>query len=141
MITQGLKCEWALIKKGLIKIYNELKDGPHPCFNSDKPNFWNKNKNIINDVVVDARTIKNAQPVVQFVGKNPSPKNNMVAPPQNQGCNASQEEPRQRQQNYKPKCQYTPLGKPIETMLRQLVSSNLVTLPKTSNYEPQVKPP
>lgn len=25
-------------------------------------------------------------------------------------------------------------------MLRQLVSQNLVTLPKTSNYEPQVKP-
>lgn len=64
MITHGLKCEWVLIKKGLIKIYNEPKDGPHPCLNSDKPNFWNKNKNIINDEVVDARTIKSAQPMV-----------------------------------------------------------------------------
>lgn len=73
MITKGLKCERALIKKGLIKIFNEPKDGPRPCFNSDKPNFWNKNKNIINDGVVDARTIQNAQPVVWFAGPNPPP--------------------------------------------------------------------
>lgn len=32
MITQGLKCERALIKKGLIKIYNEPKDGPRPRY-------------------------------------------------------------------------------------------------------------
>lgn len=39
LITEGLKCERALIKKGLIKIYNEPKDVAHPRFNSDKPNF------------------------------------------------------------------------------------------------------
>lgn len=54
MITQGLKCERPLIKKGLIKIYNDPKDGPRPRFNRDKPNFWNKNKNIVNDGIVDA---------------------------------------------------------------------------------------
>lgn len=137
MITKGLKYEWSLIKKGLIKIYNEPKDGPHPCFNSDKPSFWNKNKNIVNDRVVDARTIKSAQPVVRFAGQNPPPQTNIVAPP-NQGRITSQDEPRPRQQ--KPKCTYTPLGEPIEIVLHQLVSQKLVTLPKTSNYEPQVKP-
>lgn len=141
MITQGLKCERALIKKGLIKIYNEPKDGPRPHYSNDKSKFWNKNKNIVNDEIVDARTIKIAQPMVKFVGQNPLPKNNTIINPQNQGRNTQQEEPKQKQQNYKTKCTYTPLRELIETILRQLVSSNLVTLPKTSNYEPQVKPP
>lgn len=95
MITKGLKWERALIKKGLIKIYNEPKDGPHPCFNSDKPSFWKKNKNIINDGVVDARTIKSAQPVVQFAGQNPPPQNNKIVP-SNQDCITSHDEPRPR---------------------------------------------
>lgn len=79
--------------------------------------------------------------MVKFAGQNLPPKKNTITPPQNQGRNAPQEEPRQQQQNYKPKHTYTPLGEPIETVLHQLVSSTLVTLPKTSNYEPQVKPP
>ena len=97
MITKGLKCERALIKKGLIKIFNEPKDGPRPRFNTDKPNFWNKNKNIVNDGVVDARTIQNAQPVVRFAGQNPPPQNNTNVPP-NQGRITSHDEPRPRQQ-------------------------------------------
>lgn len=52
--TQGLKYERGLIKKGLIKIYNEPKDGPRPHYSSDKPTFWNKNKNVVNDRIVDA---------------------------------------------------------------------------------------
>lgn len=76
------------------------------------------------------------QPVVRFTGQNPPPKNNTITHPQNQGRNAPQEEPRQRQQNYKLKCMYTPLGEPIETILWQLVSSNRVILLNKANYEP-----
>lgn len=141
MITQGLKCERALIKKGLIKIYNEHKDGPHPHYNRDKPKFWNKNKNVVNDGIVDARTMKIAQSVARFAGQKPPPNNNTINNPQNQGRNTQQEELKKKHQNYKPKHTYTPLWEPIKMILHQLISSNLVTLPKTSNYEPQVKPP
>lgn len=75
VITQGLKTKKALIKKGLVKIYKDNKDSPFPNYNSDKPKFWNKNKNVVNDGIVDARTVKNAQPVVKFAGQTPTHNN------------------------------------------------------------------
>lgn len=44
-----------LIEQGTIKLFKDNKDDSN---GKDKPRFWNKNKNIVNDGVVDANIVK-----------------------------------------------------------------------------------
>lgn len=128
VIAQGLKIEKALIKKGLVKIY---KDCPRPTYNNDKPKFWSKNKNIVNDGIVDARIFKIAQPMIKIVKRvdnrnnnNPNPNKNNTNqgnPPNNQGNqapNTQQEAPMRKYSTYKLNQTYTPLGESLEMVLR-----------------------
>lgn len=101
-IDQWLKIEKSLIKKGLVKIHNDNKEGPRPAYNSDKAKFWAKNKNIVNDGVVDAQNVKIAQPIVK-IAKVANNRNNLTTNqgnPQtnlgNQPSNTQQEEPKNR---------------------------------------------
>lgn len=74
---------------------------------------------------------------MKLSGPNMNTNNN---PTKNQVRNTQQDVPKSRYTTYKPDWTYTPFKEPIETMLRKLVSSNLIMLLITSNYEPQVKP-
>lgn len=100
VITKGLKIKKSLIKKRLVKIYKDNKDGPQPTYNSDKPKFWAKNKNFVKDGVVHERTIKIAQTIVKIVGQannHNNPTTNQANPSNNQGNqtpNTQQEAPK-----------------------------------------------
>lgn len=48
---------------------------------------------------------------------------------ENQAPNTQQEAPKTNYSTYKPNRTYTPLGEPLEMVFRQLISSNLITLP------------
>lgn len=53
VVEKGPILEHALVAKGHIKIYNQDKER---SFN-DKPCFWNKNKNAVNDGVTDTKHV------------------------------------------------------------------------------------
>ena len=53
LVEKGPILECALVAKGHIKIYNQDKER---SFN-DKPCFWNKNKNAVNDGVIDTKHV------------------------------------------------------------------------------------
>lgn len=54
VIKRGLAIEKVLIEQGIIKLFKENKD----LKGKDKPRFWNKNKNIVNDVIVNVNIVR-----------------------------------------------------------------------------------
>lgn len=103
VIEMGLIVEKVLIEQGTIKLF---KDNKEKSNGKDKPHFWNKNKNTLNDGVVDANMVK---PKMNFLGTRSSDLNNQV--------NA--------QRPLKPPRKYTPLVELIETSFKKLVANNL----------------
>lgn len=66
VIEMGLFIEKAMIAKGAIKIY---KDTPNSNYTTDKSKFWTKNKNVVNDGVVDAKAAApKQQPIFTLKG-------------------------------------------------------------------------
>lgn len=55
VIENGLATKKVLIEKGTIKLFKDNKDESK---GKDKPYLWNKNKNMVNDGVVDSNMIK-----------------------------------------------------------------------------------
>lgn len=60
MIENGLKIEDAMVKKGELKLYkegnnssNSFNNNNNNNHNNDKPKFWTRNINVVNDGVVD----------------------------------------------------------------------------------------
>jgi len=125
VIEMGLIIEKSLIAKGQIKLY---KDTSSTNTNNDKPRFWTKNKNVVNDGVVDAKNVAPKQPIFNLS----IPQNN---PPQNKPRNTES-----RFTNFRPRRKFTPLDESLETALRKLITNNLITLPSAREYEPKVKP-
>jgi len=104
LVSKGTIIERALIAKGTIKIFRDNKDYPQN-FN-DKSHFWNKNKNVVNDGVVDAKNIQTMK----------APINIQVA--------STTTQPFQRmrqQQTSNPRRQFTPLAEPMEVVFRKLL--------------------
>jgi len=68
VIEMGLFIEKAMIAKGQIKIY---KDTPNSSYTMDKSKFWTKNKNVVNDGVVDAKVaaLKQQQAILTLKGE------------------------------------------------------------------------
>lgn len=101
------------LSKALSIFFKENKD---EASTKEKPWFWNKNKNTVNDGIVDENMVK---PMVRFPRVRSS--NNIV---NIQGA------PR-------PPRKYTPLGEPVKSTLKKLIANNLVTFSKIekSNYD------
>lgn len=66
VIEKGLSIENILLEQGTIKIYKDNKDDLNSN-NKDKPRFWNKNKNTINDGVVDENMVKMTHSLISFL--------------------------------------------------------------------------
>ncbi|GLJ07896.1 hypothetical protein SUGI_0076310 [Cryptomeria japonica] len=115
-IEKGLATEKVLIEQGVIKIIKENKENYK---GKDKPRFWNKNKNTVNDGVVDANIVR---PKIIFSGSSST--NNQV----------------NTQTTSKSRRKYTPLGEPLESVFKKLVANKIITIPDFPPYEPIVKP-
>lgn len=84
-----------------------------------------RNKNIINDDVVDTHNVKLKQPVLNL-SENSTPTNN----PKNK--------PKPAPTPYQRK--FTPLGQSLKSTFKELLPNKLITLPDTQDFKPQVKP-
>lgn len=115
MIENGIKIEEALVKKGVLKIYKEGANSSNNNNNTNKPKFWNMNRNTINDGIVDANNLKPKQPIF-----NLSSHTSVV-----------------NQDNRKPKPPFTtfhkkitPIDEPLESALKTLLENKLIALPE-----------
>lgn len=52
---EGLTLECVLLEKGVLKPYQ--KDSQGFSLANDKPRYWSKNKNVVNDGVIDAKHV------------------------------------------------------------------------------------
>lgn len=66
VIDMGFRIEQTLIDNGTIKI-NDDKDYKGSSSNHKTP-FWAKNKNVVNDGVVDAKNTKTSSPIYNLKG-------------------------------------------------------------------------
>jgi hypothetical protein len=105
---------------------------------NDKRKYWAHKKKITNDGIVNSKMVSNIGPMLTLKAPN------MTNVP-NKMPNAIQENQEHGQQrktrNYPPKHQCSPLGEPIEFILKQLLQSKCIQLPPIKHYETrQFKP-
>jgi len=77
LIENGIKIEEALVKRGILKIYNE--NNPNNSSNNDKPKFWQKYKSNGNDNSTEAHNVKlvfNLSGVTPKANQTPNPNMN-----------------------------------------------------------------
>lgn len=90
---------------------------------NDKNKYWAHNKNVTNDEVVDVKAIHTG-PIITLRGPNTS--NNPPHAP-NQTTNTLQNTQEQKSQRKFPaRRKYTPLGEPIELVLKQLLQQKAI---------------
>lgn len=135
---KGLKCENGLVEKGILK--HQKDKGPTNNSSNEKPKFQSKNNNVTSDGVVDAYVVNKAQQVVSLQGPVDSFVSNRA---QSQGRNTPSTNANAVQSGHQrpprintPRRNYTPLGEPIESSLKNLMQTNIITLPKLRPYEP-----
>jgi len=128
VIDKGTTIERALITKGSIKLYDNKSNNnnnnnklhinaPNANTNTNtqsnnKPCYWGKNKNTLNDDVTDVKAVQHVQ--------NQTPTNTYTTNVNN---------PRGQSKQNKPRRQFTPLGEPIEDILDRCLKKGLITLP------------
>lgn len=126
MVENGIKIEETLVKKGVLKLHREGNNSSNNTHNNvDKIKFWNRNRNIVNNGIVDANTMKSKKPIF----------------------NLSRHTSTTNQDNNKPKIpftnfrrKFTPIGEPFESALKTLLANKLITLPEVRDFEAMVKP-
>lgn len=57
LTDKGLALERVLLEEGTLKHYQRSSQNSSP-YHNDKPKFWSKNKNVINDGVTDAKQVQ-----------------------------------------------------------------------------------
>ena len=83
LIENGVKIEEAMVKKGELKLY--MKDNGNSSNhnnsnnNNDRSKYWNKNKNVVNDGVVDNKNIKTTQPILNLGNMSTTPQASQVS--------------------------------------------------------------
>lgn len=126
MVENGIKIEEALVKKGVLKLQREGNNSSNNTHhNSDKIKFWNRNRNIVNDGIIDANTVKPKQPIFNLSSHTST-------------TNHDNNKPRLPFSNFCKK--FTPIGEPFELALKTLPANKLITLPEVRDFEPKVKP-
>lgn len=133
IIENGRKIEDAMAKKGELKLYKEGNDSSNSFnnnnnnnnnnnHNNDKPKFWTRNRNIVNDRVVDANNLKPQQPIF------------------NLSCRAlvSNQDNDAKSKPFFPNARkkFTNIGEPLQSALKTLLENKLITLPEARDFEP-----
>jgi len=135
LIEKGITIEKSLVAKGSIKLYDNNKNNHNNNNNtssnnnnaqtSDKPYFWNKNKNSLNDGVTYTKAVQNVQ-------------NNPLLNISSNNVNVPRGPPRQEN---RPRRRFTSLGEPIADILDRCVKGRLLQLPPIRPVdESQFKP-
>lgn len=149
LIKKGMNIETALMAKGIIKL-NKDSDNTN--------NLGDKNKNVTNDGVVDARAVNANQPPftikklsapnMSTMEQNQTPTSNVTQQPPYQQYTQQYNQQQGQQQNQQrkpfrsrdgPPQQFMPLGEPIESVMKQLIQAKFIKLPDIK-VEPLVKP-
>lgn len=140
-----LKIEEALVKRGVIKHYNDTSNNTNSSNhyeNNDKPKFWQKNRTTGNNDATtntqNAKLVFNLTTTTVKTNQNENQNNNQGTTQNNNSNNGeSRPPPYQRQSNRR---RFTPLGQNLESTMREFITNRLITLPETRNWEPKVKP-
>lgn len=134
LVEKGVHLKKALIAKGELKYNNK---NANPNLPNDKNKYWVKKKHITNDGIVDAKVVNTTCPTITLRGTQPQntplitpmPTTNSIQKYQDQG------QPCQTRQ-FPKRCTYTPMGEPIELVLKKLLQKNIITLSDPKPYEP-----
>lgn len=57
LTNKGLALKCVLLEEGTLKHYQKLTQSSS-SYQNDKPKFWSKNKNVVNDGVTDAKRVQ-----------------------------------------------------------------------------------
>ena len=123
LIENGIKIEEAMVQKSEIKLYSKDNAGSsnsnsntyNSNSNNDKSKYWNKNKNIVNDGIVDNRNAQSTKPLLNLTSTTNATQatyNNQSA---NQNTNKNSSKPRLPFMS--PRRNFTPLGESLESAL------------------------
>lgn len=115
-----------MVKKGELKLYNNLYNNNNNNNDNDKPRFWSKNRNVSNEGNDDNSATKQQQPIFNLSSKIPSNNN-----PENNKAKSFFSNPWRK---------FTNIGEPLESALKTLLANKLIVLPEARSYEPPVKP-
>jgi hypothetical protein len=147
LIENAITIEGALIKRGVIKL-----DKDHPSSsnnNNNKTRFWNQNRNVVNDFIVDSNNLHIRPSVFNLSG---APRTNQQGHGSQQGQNLKQEN-MEKQNNidncgnynsnpgnpqtsnpsrnsfFSSRWNFTTLGQSLESTLKELLDNKVITLP------------
>ena len=104
-----------MVKKGKLKLYTKDNSTSSSHNNSINPynqyKYWNKNKNIVNDGVVDSQNVKPTQPDLNLGNQSTTPQATQTT----QNIPNSQENNQPFTRSFIPKNHiFTPLGESLE---------------------------
>lgn len=135
---KGVKCEKGLLEQGILK--GSKDSSASNITGEDKPKFWSINKNVTNDGVVDAHVVNRVQPAVSLQGptnsSSPNVNQSQVNNTTSTNTNVLQSNTFKPPRNSAPKINFTCLREPIDSTLKKLVQTKVITLPEVQQYEP-----
>lgn len=124
---KGSILEKALISKGEIKTYNKTQNSQG--ISNNKKKYWVRNKNVTNNEVGNTKAIHTS---LTLTLKGPNMPNN---PPQQIENSFQNTQGKIPQRQFLARHKYTPLGEPIESILKQLLQSKVITLLEMKLYD------
>lgn len=155
MMTKGPSVEQALIDEGIIKLYKESFDKP----SGDRKRYWNKNKNVVGDGITNSKIVQMVMatkpPLAQTYFNqqsyvNPSPMIHVNPLPQayhnpqmltshvqtnhTNAITVSQAPLRWTYYNNQ-RCQFTPMGEPLDAIFKCMEHHNMVVYPQTIPFD------
>ena len=141
MVENAIKIENVLIRKGKISLSKDNKKDSNSNSNKDKSKWWNKNKNVVTDGVVDQRYAPPKVPAFNLTMGTYAPK--AVAEPKQSNPTASKSYPpwnKNQRHEFDLRREFTPLRESLESVMRQLLDGNIIYLPEYKEYDPHPRP-
>ena len=125
-----------MVKKGDLTVNKDNKQGSSS--NKDKSKAINKNRDVVNDGVIDNLTAKPPRSVFNLTTSLQAAKATEQATAGNkQTSNYSRSKP----WALRPKREYTPLGEPLDVVFKTLVKNKIITpLENPRPYDPHPRP-
>lgn len=133
MIKQEARIEAFMIKKGELTLSKDNKQGSSNP-NKDKGKFVNKNRDVVNNGVVDnmiakpAKSVFNLSSSIQVVKAAEKPTTENQQPSRFS---------RNKPWASRPKHEFTSLGEPIDVVYKTLVQNQIITPLEKFLYDPQ----
>lgn len=100
-----------------------------------KKNFCHKIKKVTNDNIVDAKVINKAHLVSSMIGPTMTSNSNTLEKHEKTTNVVQNTTPHGPPRATQPRQKYTPLGEPIESVLRKLLQNNGIQLSNLRHYE------